>query len=116
VHIAVKNRGGEDEAEVYIVRNNVEKPVITVESISQPTVNPLRPGVGRSTIIASIERISDRESVKILVNDTEIDDFSYNPKSKQLKTVIELARGENEIIIRATNDDGTTEEKRTITF
>lgn len=116
VHIAVKNRGGEDEAEVYIVRKNVEKPVITVESISQPTVNPLRPGVGRSTIIASIERISDRESVKILVNDTEIDDFSYNPKSKQLKTVIELARGENEIIIRATNDDGTTEEKRTITF
>jgi len=116
VRVAVQNRGGKDEAEAHIVLDGAEKPVITVESISQPTVNPLRPGVGRSTIIAKIERISGKENVKILVNDAEIDDFSYNPKSKQLKAIIELARGENEIFIRATNDDGTTEVERTIKF
>ncbi len=116
VRIAVQNKGGKAEAETNIVAEMGDKPVITIESISQPTVNPFRPQIANSTVIAKIDHISDENSVKILVNGSKIDDFSYNIMSKKLQATVQLQRGDNEIVIRASNQSGTTEEKRTITF
>lgn len=116
VRIAVQTKGGKDEVETDIVAELAAKPIITIESVSQPTVNPLRPQVGNSTVVAKIENIGSKANVKIFVNGAEIDDFSYNASSKQIQVTIQLKRGDNEMVIKASNDGGTAEEKRTITF
>lgn len=116
VRIKAQNKGGSHEAETIIMYEAADLPVITIVSISQPTVNPFRPQVGSSTIIARIENVSGKESVKILVNDVEIDDFSYNAASKEIKATVQLKKGKNTLILQASNDGGTTEEKRTVDF
>lgn len=116
VRIKAQNKGGTHEAETAIVYEATDLPVITVISISQPTVNPFRPQVGSSTIIARIENVSGKESVKILVNDAEVNDFSYNSASKEIKATVQLKRGTNTIVLQASNEGGNSEEKRTIDF
>ncbi len=116
VRITAQNKGGSHEAETIVVYEAADLPVITIVSISQPTVNPFRPQVGSSTIIARIENVSGKESVKILVNDVEIDDFSYNSASKELKATVQLKKGTNTIVLQASNESGKSEEKRTVDF
>ncbi|MBK7869902.1 MAG: hypothetical protein IPJ74_04035 [Saprospiraceae bacterium] len=116
VRIKAENKGGSDETETFIIFEAGAGPIITIESISQPTVNPLRPQVGNSTIIAKLENVSGKENVKVLVNDKEFDDFSFDSSSKQLQATIQLKRGKNTVVIQASNESGTVEETRTIEF
>ncbi len=120
VRIRVQNRAGSNEAQTSILykpkAGTIAPPVINIESISQPTVNPFRPQEGSSTIIAKIDNIKGRENVKIFVNSVLIDDFSYNLSSKRIEATVQLKRGTNQVIIIATNEGGSTEESRTVEF
>lgn len=118
VKIKAQNKGGSDEEARTIVykAENQNLPAITIISVSQPTVNPLNPQVGRSTVIAKVTNIKGKENVKIFVNDQELNDFSYDISSNMIQTVVSLKRGKNKILIRASNTEGTAEESREIEF
>ncbi len=118
VKIKAQNKGGSDEEERTILYQTENKnlPAITIVSVSQPTVNPLNPQVGRSTVIAKVTNIKGKENVKIFVNDQELNDFSYDISSNMIQTVVTLKRGKNKILLRASNSEGTAEESREVEF
>ncbi len=116
VLIKAQNKGGVHEAETTIVYEAGDVPVITIVSISQPTVNPFRPQVSSSTIIATVKNVDGKKNVKILVNNDEMNDFLFDISSNKLEATVPLTKGMNQIIIRAANESGTSEEKRTIEF
>ncbi|RMD76374.1 MAG: hypothetical protein D6818_00340, partial [Bacteroidetes bacterium] len=93
----------------------VDKPAITIESLSQPVTNPMNPNAGRSTLIATITGVSDKKQIQLLVNDKPVA-FTFQPKGGKLQATFNLQRGENTVVLRATNEGGTTTETRKITF
>jgi hypothetical protein len=94
----------------------VPKPVVTIESISQPTVNPMNPKVGRSTITAKVQHVSSRSGVKLNINSQDYTDFTFDEATGALQSAFTLQQGDNKITLQATNPAGTTEESRTVQF
>ncbi len=93
----------------------VAKPTIAIESISQPVTNPMNPDAGRSTLIATITGVRDKKQIQLLVNGKPAA-FTFQPKGGRLQATFSLQRGDNTVVLRATNEGGTTTETRKITF
>lgn len=91
------------------------KPVISNIVTSQPASNPLNPSVASSSLTATVEHVTNPRLVKVLVNGQEVSS-NYNPRSNSLTANLALSKGSNTVLIRAQNDQGTTEETRVLTF
>ena len=92
------------------------KPVIKISSVSQPTSSPFSPNVAKSTILAKITGISSKSDIKFIVNGKETTDFTYGKFNNEFKAVINLKKGSNSFVIKATNKGGTAEEKKNLNF
>ena len=110
---------GSDTATTTVLRPDVvqqQPPVITIESVSEPTINPMNPSQGRSTVIAKIQGIGGAEQITFTVNGQTITDFTFNGKSGMFQSTVNLARGTNTIVIRAENADGAETKTHTMEF
>lgn len=94
---------------------SVAKPTITIESVSQPVTNPMTPNSARSTLIATIKGVSDKKQIQLLVNNKPTS-FSFHPKGGKLQATFNLKRGQNTIVLRATNNGGTVEKVHRLQF
>jgi hypothetical protein len=116
------NEAGEAQASTTINFNpsgggdNQPKPVIEVTSVSQPATNPFYPNLGNSTVLATIQHVTDKEQITFTVNGQAVTNFSFSVKTKQFEGIAPLNRGENIIVIKAKNATGEDEEERRVTF
>ncbi|HRK81818.1 MAG TPA: Ig-like domain-containing protein [Saprospiraceae bacterium] len=119
IRVIATNKVGSDTATVTVLRPDVvqqQGPVITIESVSEPTINPMNPAQGRSTVIAKIEGIGSAEQITFTVNGEKVTDFTFNSKSGMFQSTVNLVRGTNTIVIRAENDNGTETKTHTMEF
>lgn len=119
VAVFVTTTGGSANARAFInyvpKQPDGDKPFVRIESVSQPTINPLNPTAARSTITATIKNVT-AEQISLKVNDRVITNFSYNPTSGMFQCTYNLDKGENRIVLRASSEAGSDEGVRIITF
>ncbi len=120
IKIIATNASGSDTATTLIVKPEftarTNPPVVNIESVSQPTLNPMDPSQGRSTVIAVIRGVETSSQITFTVNGTASRDFTFNAKTGAFQSTINLVRGTNTIILRAENVDGKDEKTRTLEF
>lgn len=94
---------------------NGDKPFVRIESISQPTINPLNPGAAKSTIIATIKNVT-AEQISLTVNSRTVTNFNYNPTTGFFQCTFTLDKGDNRIVVSASSEAGRDEGVRNIKF
>lgn len=116
--VIAENEAGRDTATTTVLYREAARqpPVVTIESVSQPTINPMNPGQGRSTVIAQIQGIDRAAQITFTVNGAPVTDFTYNAKTGAFQSTVNLVRGTNTIVLRAENADGADEKSRTLDF
>ncbi len=91
------------------------KPFVRIESLSQPTINPLNPGAAKSTLTATVKNVT-AEQIRLMVNNRAITNFNYNADTGFFQCAFTLERGENRVVLSASSDAGSDQGVRTITF
>lgn len=92
-----------------------DKPFVRIESVSQPTINPLNPTAAKSTLSATVKNVT-AEQISLKVNNRVITNFAYNSNSGVFQCTFTLDKGENRIVLSATSEAGRDEGVRIITF
>ncbi len=120
IYLEAKNTTGTDSKRSNVVYQKVSKkkvpPKVEIISISTPTVDPFNPDKAKSTVLAKIKHVKSKSGIEFLFNGTRINNFSYNTRSGELQVTLDLKRGNNTFVIKATNKDGKDEASRNIEF
>ncbi len=88
--------------------STAKKPVITINSIGQPTADPFNPGPLKSTILATVKFVKKKSAITLRVNGQNVSNFTFDTKSGQLQHTFEIKDGTNSIRIEATNSAGSS--------
>jgi large repetitive protein len=111
---AFNNTGDDSDSVVILWEENEEpvedQPVVTITSTSQPTADPFDPTNCRSTVIATILNVQDRNDIEAFLNGQRFTDFDFNNNTQILKATVRLVEGSNQIRITATNTAGYDED------
>ena len=87
---------------------NIKKPVVTINSIGQPTSDPFNPGPLQSTLLATIKLVNKKSQIKLRINGQNVSNFSFDSSKGTLTHKFDIIDGTNSIRIEATNSSGTT--------
>lgn len=112
------NGGSADDRRIinYVPKQpDGDKPFVRIESLSQPTINPLNPGAAKSTITATVKNVT-AEQIRLMVNNRAISNFNYNADTGFFQCTFTLERGENRVVLSASSDAGSDQGVRTVTF
>ncbi len=119
VAIFVTTNGGDANARRVInyvpKQPDGDKPFVRIESISQPTINPLNPGAAKSTITATVRNVT-AEQIRLMVNARQVTNFNYNAETGFFQCTFTLERGENRVVLSASSDAGSDQSVRTVKF
>ena len=113
------NSGGSTtiQAEInYQPGVSVPKPEVSIETASQPTVSPFNPNEGRSSVVANVRYIDQKEQISIKINDVPLSDFTFTPATSKVVWVAVLRKGDNRIEITVTNAAGTATATQSVKF
>ncbi len=119
VVIEASNESGTASDDLIIFRDNkveepiIEAPVVTITSMSQPTIDPFDPDNCRSTVIATILNVERAQDISFIVNGKKYYDFGFNANTGVLQKTIMLKKGQNEVIIKAQNEAGNDQDQAT---
>ncbi len=92
----------------------IQKPKITITSISTPAANPFNPNASSSTIIGTIQNIDNKNQITITHNGKKITDFTFNTRTKKFEVAISTGgNASNKVKITATNTAGSDTEEHT---
>lgn len=108
--IIAVNRDGEDRKSIIIRRMEeviVKRPPVV--RISEPFNNSETTNAW-ADVHARVENISNNCDINFIINGRPVYDFSYNINAKQLTARVNLIEGNNTIVIRANNPDGSDEQ------
>ena len=94
----------------------VSRPEITVQSVTQPTVNPLNPNQGRTTVTGKILHITEKDQISVKVNGAAFSNINFEASTGAFNFVASLVKGENTIEITATNTAGSDTVTRKVVF
>ncbi len=84
-------------------------PEVKIESASRPVSDPFNPNKPPSSnVLATLKGVNNVSQITFSVNGTMERGFSFDPVSGKLEHVIGLNKGDNVIIITATNAKGTS--------
>lgn len=87
--------------------NNNTKPQITITEPSRQSTTVREEKVN---LKATIKNVDSKNDISILVNGKRFTNFNYSNSSKKLQAVITVKSGNNDILVRAQNKYGKTEE------
>lgn len=116
--VKAENESGTAEASTTILYSPVSAnaPTVVIESVSLPVENPMSPGLGPSTVRASIRNISDASQIVFTLNGERITNFTFDSKTGAFVGQCQLRRGGNTVVIQASNGDGSAEDRREISL
>ncbi len=115
VNIVATNPDGKDSDSVTILWEEedvpvLEKPVVTITSTSQPTIDPFDPTNCKTRVVATILNVEDRDDIDVYVNGQQFSNYDFNSTTQVLNAVVQLIPGTNNIRIVATNAAGRDED------
>lgn len=118
IEITAKNSVGSNKGSTDITYRigRARLPEVSFQSVSQPTINPLNPQIGRSSVIATVKNVTGKSQISFKLNGNSSQDFTFDSKSMRLQATVTLAKGVNTITIRAENRSGADEKSYEITF
>lgn len=120
IQLEAKNKSGTANAQSDITYKSpaptVSKPEVSIESASQPTVSPFNPNEGRSSVVANVRHIDQKEQISIKINDVPLTDFTFTPSTGKVVWVAILRKGDNRTDITVTNAAGTATATRSVKF
>jgi len=120
LQLEAKNTGGTANAQSDVTYKpsgpTVSKPEVSIESASQPTVSPFNPNEGRSSVVANVRHIDQKEQISIKINDVPLTDFTFTPSTGKVVWVAVLRKGDNRTDITVTNAAGTATATRSVKF
>ncbi len=97
------------------------KSVTYTKASNPPQVTITQPSARSTTnssvnLQAKVLNISDKNKISVSLNGTSIKTFSFNNLNKTLRTPLKLRAGNNTIIVKATNADGSDQDSHSITY
>lgn len=117
-YVKATNESGKTEATTTVIYKKpvVQKypPKVNIVSVSDPTVDPFDPNKARSTVIAKLDNVGIKRQITFLFNGKKVTNYAFNKKTKTLTITLDLKRGENTFVIKASNKDGADEASRKI--
>lgn len=113
-----ENAEGAGEATTTVIYAPVSAnaPTVTISSVSRPVENPMSPGLGPSTVRATVRNITEAGQIVFTANGERITNFTFDARTGEFVGQCQLRRGGNTVIIQATNADGTAEDRREISL
>lgn len=114
--ITATNQDGTAVATTVIIygrKTPCQNPVI---SFKQPARSPAYTNSSDYTLIGSVYNVSNRNQLSVTVNGQNVTNFTFNTTDKTISARLLLQKGNNTIVIKATNECGTTSETVSITY
>ena len=113
-----ENTGGSTQAEADIVfkATTGAVPDVKIVSTSQPTTDPFNPNTGKSSVIAELKNVSDKNQITVTVNGTPLTTFEYTPSTGAFRCLAILKKGENTIVVKAVTPAGEDSDTAKVTF
>ncbi|MGB0862715.1 MAG: hypothetical protein ACPGXZ_07335 [Saprospiraceae bacterium] len=116
VQIKGVNNYGEDVQTITIIRKERAPEVLAPRvTITDPSNNPFRTRSNSKRVVAKIEHVDSKSNVQFTVNGRNRD-FSYNTRTGQLTSTIQLERGTNTVVVTGSNSAGTDQDDVRIIF
>jgi hypothetical protein len=118
ITVRAQNETGNAEARVIVLKRAMIDPPPPPPVKTPPTVAIANPANGSRTndpsvnLSASAENVGESQ-VKVLLNGQEV---PFTMSLRQIQAPLNLAKGENTVTIKATNNDGTAEKSVNITY
>jgi hypothetical protein len=114
--ITADNGAGSAEAtaEVTFTANNGPLPEVKIQSASQPTSDPFNPNVAKTSVVANLKNVTDKNQISITLNGKVVPAFNYNATTGLFTCVANLDRGNNVIVVTATTPAGTASDTTSV--
>ena len=111
IFIKATNSAGRATASTHIIYNTNSTgtgplPEISLINLSQPTVNPLNPTVGTTTISLATKNVRKKNQITFTINGNPFTDFTFNAQTGQINANLVLSSGETTLVIKVVNRNG----------
>lgn len=113
IRLMGSNDAGQDEASVRVLRKVVQ--------LNPPTVKIIRPTDKSTanedvTLQATVTNMTSKQGIQVFVNGKAVRGFSYVAQASKVTATLRLEEGNNKIVVKATNADGTAQDDHTIRY
>ncbi|MBK8702524.1 MAG: hypothetical protein IPN33_02170 [Saprospiraceae bacterium] len=114
IRIQANNSAGADDK----LGNVTDKPVQPEPEASflSPAKTNTSTSESPSPIIVSVKHVEKKEDIRLTVNKKAVTDFTYDIKSGEVKANVVLNKGNNTLMVVATNEAGTAQASTVISF
>ena len=111
IEIIAENEDGTASDQAYIIYETYEPVQPPTVQITYPDRENMTTTKADITIEAEVEHVERKSDITFSVNSRKITDFSYDSYSGQIRKRINLEEGNNNVVIRVKNQDGTDEDR-----
>lgn len=114
IRIQANNSAGADDKQVNVTYKPAQP---------KPEANFLRPAKSNTStnesptpIVVSVKHVEKKENIRLNVNKKAVTDFTYDTQSGEVKANVVLNKGNNTLMVVATNEAGTAQASTIISF
>ncbi len=116
VTIEASNRVGSDKESVTIryskvVVNTATPPQVTISRPSSTSTSS-----AQVALEAKVLNVQRKDQITLTLNGRVVGNFTYNSRSKLVNANLTLNKGQNTIVVKAVNNDGSDEDSHSIRF
>jgi hypothetical protein len=115
VVITGTNQDGTASDQTVIIYQPVRQPTPPTVNITVPAANPFNTSSASTTIKATITNVPTRAGVSFTVNGQNVTNFSYSG-TNFTATGVNLQQGNNTVVVKGTNQDGTASDQTVIIY
>lgn len=114
IEITARNEAGSatDRANIDCQARQATPPRVTIQQPAYGT----RTNNATADLRATVTNVTSQNDISFTLNGQRINDFSFDTRSGNLSKYLSLNEGENRIVIRVTNGDGTDEANTTVIY
>ena len=116
IEVTGTNEHGQDVETTTIIYDRpdpIKPPVVTITTPAQTTYTV---STSSTPITATLLNVASAQQITVLVNDKQVNNFSFNNTTKVLTFNMTLNEGENTLLIKANNDAGSDFDDRVIIY
>ncbi|MCH2045745.1 MAG: hypothetical protein MK212_16630, partial [Saprospiraceae bacterium] len=87
-----------------------------VVEFTQPSSSGTTVATSTTTVMATVQNVTDKNSVLFTINGTPTRNFSYNPNTDVFQATVTLQQGSNTLIVTGSNKDGRASDETVINY
>ena len=110
IELVASNPQGTAREEAYVMYHLPQPPVVSMEDLQDRQVV----STNRLDLRASVAHVRSKRDIKLFVNGVAVRSYAW--KDGQFTAPVQLKKGDNSIVLRATNDFGREEKRLRITY